>query len=121
MVHFSTGSCFLEGEDTLGITPVTDLSSNMFGKVLYPPIASAQLDVINGFKIRQPLQKRILDGLNKLMTSNKPQYWMTIYLCTFVLLHNCSVLTADRYRHARKHGEKVSEHSYPCRKSHFSE
>ena len=113
MVSFSTGSCFLEGEDTLGISPVTDPNSNMFGKVLYPPIASAQLDVINALKIRQPLQKAILDGLNKLVLSNKPQYWMTIYLCIFVLLHNCSILTADRYRHARKHGMKVSVTPFP--------
>ncbi|KAF2189594.1 hypothetical protein K469DRAFT_562001 [Zopfia rhizophila CBS 207.26] len=105
-VHFSGGSAYLEGDDTLDIPLATDPSYNLCGKVPYPPIADTQLDLILFSKFYQPLQKLILDGLSKLVMSNKPQYWTTIYLVTFMLLHNCSVLTWDRYRHARKHGTK---------------
>jgi hypothetical protein len=107
MVRFSCGSCFLEGDDTLGIPAIPDPGQLLCGKVPYPPIANDQLCVLSSVKILMPLQKAILEGLDKLIQSNRPQYWTTVFLSVFMLLHNCSILTWDRYRHALKHGVKV--------------
>lgn len=107
MVFLSCGSCYLEGVDTLGISAIPDPGQLLYGKVPYPPIANDQLGVLCLVKILKPLQKAIIEGLEKLIQSNRPQYWTTIFLSVFMLLHNCSVLTWDRYRHALKHGAKV--------------
>jgi len=114
MVRFSCGSCFLEGDDTLGIPAISDQGQLLHGKVPYPPIANDQLCVLSSVKILAPLQKAITEALDKLIQSNRPQYWTTIFLSVFILLHNCSVLTWDRYRHALKHAVKVR--SFVCRR-----
>lgn len=106
MVFLSCGSCYLVG-DTLGISAIRDQGQLLYGKVPYPPIANDQLGVLCHVKILEPLQKVILEGLKQLIQSKQPQCWTTIFLSVFMLLHNCSVLTWDRYRHARKHGSKV--------------
>ena len=107
MVSLSCGSSYLEGIDTLGISAIPDPGQLLYRKVPYPPIANDQLGVLCLVKILKPLQNAILEGLEKLIQSNRPQCWTTIFLSVFMLLHNCSVLTWDRYRHARKHGSKV--------------
>jgi hypothetical protein len=112
MVRFSCGSCFLEGDDTLGILPIPDQGQLLYGKIPYPPIANDQLCVLSNVKILMPLQKAILEVLEKLIQSNRQQHWTTIFLSVFILLHNCSVLTWDRYRHALKHAVKVR--SFVC-------
>jgi hypothetical protein len=106
MVHLSYGQGWLDG-DTLDMSPIMDRSSDYYEKVPLPPVVTSQLDILWRVRILQQLQKNILDGLWHLMAANKPQSWMTIYLCVFILLHNCSILTLDRYRRARKHGKKI--------------
>jgi len=111
MVNLSCGSAWLEAEgekSVLDMKPSEDPSWLMKGKVPHPPIVSAQLAIIGTVRILRPLQKLILDELQKMILINKPQSWMTIYLCTFVLLHNCSVLSLERYNNARKHRLEVS-------------
>ena len=107
-IRHTTGSSWLVGEDTLGMSPeVKDHSYPLFGKVPIPPVLLSQFDIIITLNLLQPLRKVVLDHLQRIIAANKPRSWLTIYLCTFILLHNCAMVTADRYRHARKHGLKV--------------
>jgi hypothetical protein len=39
--------------------------------------------------------------------ANKPNNWFCIYLCIFILLHNCSLITKQDVSYAKKHGLKV--------------
>lgn len=84
-----------------------DRSYPLFGKVSIPRIIIAQIDMFNTLRILQPLRKFVLDHLQRLVLSNKPKSWFTIYLSIFILLHDCSIISADRYRHARDNSMKV--------------
>ena len=98
-------------KETLGMKPqFYEPKSINDGKILLPPVLSAQMEVIVTAMILQPAQKDILHRLRKLMEKNKRHYWFTIYLCIFILLHSCALLTAVDNNKARKQGldpEKV--------------
>jgi len=95
------------GQDTLGMDPVADdKSSPLLGKVPLPPVMIQQLDIILTEGMLRPLQKTILDDLQRLILSNNPKSWMTMYLITFMSLHSCSSLVAENYRNARRQGYK---------------
>jgi hypothetical protein len=97
------------GEDTLGLSPdLMDQSSPMHGKIPVTPVMGAQIDLILLHAIQLPLKGVILEKLQRLILANKPQHWFCIYLCIFILLHNCSLLTAHDEWYARKHGFQVS-------------
>jgi hypothetical protein len=81
----------------------------MHGKIPVPPVLSAQVSFIVVEKLQIPLRTRILDLLQKLTLAQKPSNWFCIYLCTFILLHNCSLLTDHDMGYARKHGLKVCD------------
>ena len=92
----------------------TDKSFPLFGKVPLPPVMIQQLDMILTLGFLQPLRKRHLEELQRIVLANKPKSWMTIYLKTFISLHSCATLTAENYQNARKHGLKVSfSYSFP--------
>jgi hypothetical protein len=107
-INLATGTSWVEGPDTKDLAAVDSSYPLVPGKVLASSLSMEQMDVLSRIKIMNPLRKKVLDDLQRLIHSNKPQYWITVYLCTFILLHTCSVVTADRYRHARKHGSSVS-------------
>jgi hypothetical protein len=67
----------------------------------------AQIDLIVISRILAPLRANILDGLQKMIMENKPRNWFCIYLCIFVLLHNCALMTQQDTAYAKKHGLKV--------------
>jgi len=92
-------------KDTLDMQPETvDKSYPFFGKVPLPPVMIQQLDMILTLGILQPLRKKVLEGLQKLILSNKPSSWLTVYLLTFISLHSCAVVSNENYKNARKHG-----------------
>jgi hypothetical protein len=45
--------------------------------------------------------------LDELVKRNKPQYWLTIYLTTFILLHSCSMITKRDWETARQYHLRV--------------
>lgn len=67
----------------------------------------AQIDSINAQQIIPPLRKKVLRTLESLIKSNKTQDWFTIYVAVFLLLHNVSVISADRRRHGKANGATV--------------
>lgn len=89
-----------------------DKSSGMQGKIPIPPVLGAQMQLIINHKLQAPLRSKILVRLQKLTLDQKPDNWFCIYLCTFILLHNCSLLTAHDIGYARKHGLKVCHQSH---------
>jgi hypothetical protein len=88
---------------------VEDRSYPLFGKVPLPPVMIAQLDIILTLQVLQPLRKKVLEDFQKIVLSNKPGSWMTVYLITFMSLHSCSKVSEENYRNARKHGFRVSQ------------
>lgn len=106
----TTGSAYICGEDTLGMKPETkDETYPLFGKVSMPRIIVAQFDSINHTKLLSKYGHRVLRSLESFIFRNQSTFWWTIYLCVFILLHEASWLSADRYRHARHNfGGRVS-------------
>jgi len=93
------------GEDTLDMEPETkDESYPLFGKIPLPPVMIQQLDMVLTLGILEPLRKQVLEDFQKLALATNPRNWMTIYLVTFLSLHDCAKITAENYQNARKHG-----------------
>ncbi|KAK5662535.1 hypothetical protein OQA88_8447 [Cercophora sp. LCS_1] len=93
------------GPDKLDMVPEKeDKSYPLLGEVPLPPVMIQQLDIILTVGILLPLQKRVLEDMQKLILSNNPRTWMTMYLITFMSLHSCASLTSENYRNARRQG-----------------
>jgi hypothetical protein len=107
-IRMTTRSVRITGTETLGMSSeLMDKSSGMHGKIPIPPVLGAQMQLILNHKLQAPLRSKILTRLQKLTLEQKPDNWFCIYLCTFILLHNCSLLTIHDIGYARKHGLKV--------------
>jgi len=97
------------GDETLGMTPeLKDKSYPLFGKIPLPPVLIHQLDMVLTLGILNPLQKIVFEDFQRVVQANKPRSWMTIYLITFIALHNCGILTTAARLNARRHGLRVS-------------
>lgn len=95
-------------EETLGMSPqMFDKASSNFGKIPVPPVMNVQLDLMMSSIVIHPLHQAILAQLQNLIHANKTSSWFTIYLCSFILLHSCSIFTAFENGYAKKHGAKV--------------
>ncbi|VUC23524.1 unnamed protein product [Clonostachys rosea] len=81
------------GEDTLGTQAVADPDSPYHGSVPGPPVLMAQLECIHYSKFLEPLSVKVVQDLKTLMGINGKEYWCTIYLTLFMLLHSCSMTT----------------------------
>ena len=102
-------SDFICSDETLGMTPQDwDPNCNNYGRVLVPPVISAQIQLVMTVKVMQPLKRSVLRMLQKIIEKNEPRSWFTIYLCIFILLHNCALLTSHENRRAQKAGLQVS-------------
>lgn len=101
-------SCRISGTETLGMpSNLIDRTSPMHGTIPTPPVLDVQTEIILTQKLQIPLRAKVLDLLQQLTLAQKPSNWFSIYLCTFVLLHNCSLLTAHDMQYAIKKGLKV--------------
>ncbi|KAL4911528.1 hypothetical protein BDW74DRAFT_143075 [Aspergillus multicolor] len=90
--------------DAVGGTPVDDPASPYHEKVPMPGIMIAQMECIMYTRVLRPLCGRVLTGLKDLITENKREHWLTIYLTLFVLLHSCAMLTRRDWETAREFG-----------------
>lgn len=80
---------------------VKDETYPLFGKVSVPRMILAQFDSINHTKLLSKYGHKVLRDLETFIFHNQSSFWWPIYLCVFILLHEASVISADRYRHAR--------------------
>ncbi|PMD45736.1 hypothetical protein L207DRAFT_419813 [Hyaloscypha variabilis F] len=93
------------GQEHLGMVPQTfDQAAKNYNQVLVPPVMSAQVELIMTAVVLQPLKKSVLTQLQELIKANRSQSWFTIYLCLFVLLHSCALLTSFENMQAKKYG-----------------
>jgi hypothetical protein len=96
------------GPEHLGMVPQTfDQAAKNYNQVLVPPVMSAQVELIMTAVVLQPLKKSVLTQLQELIKANRSQSWFTIYLCLFVLLHSCALLTSFENMQAKKYGLQV--------------
>ncbi|PMD13377.1 hypothetical protein NA56DRAFT_585720 [Hyaloscypha hepaticicola] len=92
-------------EENLGMVPQQfDPVAPNFNQVLVPPVMSAQIELIMTAMVLQPLKKAVLAQLQELIKANRSRSWFTIYLCLFVLLHSCALLTSFENMQAIKYG-----------------
>jgi len=73
----------------------------LFGKISLPRMILAQFDSINHTKLLSKYGRKVLQDLEGFVFRNQGRWWWAIYLCVFILLHEASFISADRYRHAR--------------------
>jgi hypothetical protein len=107
-IRITTRSIRICGEDTLGMPPdILDETSPLHGEIPVPPVLGTQIELILIQGIQIPLRKVVLDRLQKLIATNKPNTWFTMYLCIFILLHNCSMITKYDAGYAKKYIPEV--------------
>lgn len=73
----------------------------LYGRVDVPRMIVAQFDSIRHERIYKNIAPRVLKLYEKLITSSDMQNWFTIYLVTFLFLHQVSCISFDRYRRVR--------------------
>jgi hypothetical protein len=91
---------------------ILDSSSPLHGKIPIPPVMSAQIALILQ-AMQEKFRHEVLTSLQKLTHSKSRSAWFTIYICIFVLLHNCALITKHDASYAIKYGMKVSWPLYP--------
>ena len=96
------------GTETLGmVVQFYGRDSPNNGNILLPPVMNAQIEVIVTATILLPMKKEVLKGLQDMILANRPKSWFTVYLCMFILLHSCALLTDADNKKARKQGMQV--------------
>lgn len=101
-------SAYIVGTETLGMErkdygPGAPKSN----KILCPPVFSAQMEIIFVTQILEPTKKEILNKLKALVQENNRRSWLAIYLCIFLLLHSCALLTKKDHDRAGEQGVNV--------------
>ncbi|KAI1407687.1 hypothetical protein F5Y13DRAFT_174416 [Hypoxylon sp. FL1857] len=112
-IRNAIGSAFIVGEDKLGMMPEMDPECPYYGKICAPRMIPAQFDSLGYEKLLMPMRKLVLEGLWRMMASKNPRHFYTIYLAVFMLLHETSVISADRLRHARENQYKAHRYTLP--------
>lgn len=112
-MRFSTGSAFLDdsmGKDVLDMKAEKDEHAPSHGKISVPRMITAQIDSINAKYITKKLSKLVLAQLEAFYRGNNPGLWLTLFLSTFIFLHEVGHSTRDRWRHARQsnHAERYT-------------
>ncbi|KAI0879902.1 uncharacterized protein GGS22DRAFT_176501 [Annulohypoxylon maeteangense] len=95
------GSAILVGDDKLDMEPVNEEGCPYNGKVCIPRMIPAQFDSLGHQVVLTTLRKLVLDGLWKMMASKNPRDFFIIYITVFMLLHEVSITSRDRFRRAR--------------------
>lgn len=104
---YTVGSSYISSKDKLDMEPkLDDRSYPLWGRVSTPRMIVAQIDSINA-EIVAPLRRKVLKTLEGIIKANKTQHWFTIYIAVFLLLHNVSIISADRRRHGKANGATV--------------
>lgn len=73
--------------------------------VYVPRMICAQFNNMGYCTILRRVRKQLLEELWRMMASKSPQHFFTIYLAVFMMLHEISVTTRDRYRWAEENNQ----------------
>jgi hypothetical protein len=106
-------------KETLDMSPQNwDPESDNYNTYLVPPVLQAQIELLTTVAVLLPMKQAVLKGLQALMKANQTKSWFAVYLCLFILLHSCSLLTKAESMRAKRepqydHNEaRVSYHLY---------
>lgn len=99
---------YISGGDTLDIQPIPDREHANFDRIPVTPIMDYQLDQVVIRGILNPLRASLSEALQTLIHEHNPENWFTIFLCSFVLLHNYELATRHDYHTARLRGLSAS-------------
>ena len=89
--------------EVLGMEPQNwDLEGDNYGAYLIPPVLQAQIELLTTACVLLPMKREVLKGLQMLMKANQTKSWFTIYLCMFLLMHSCALLTQAENLRARR-------------------
>lgn len=100
-MRWTIGSAWLEGDEKLDMVPDTRPGYPYQGKVSVPRMVCQQFDALNYAYVLNPLRKKVLANLWKLIHGKDPKCFYTVYLVIFVLLHEASSMSKDAWIHAR--------------------
>ncbi|XMA17014.1 hypothetical protein WAI453_009805 [Rhynchosporium graminicola] len=107
-VRMSSTTEWIIGDEQLGMSPVTDLSSPYYNHTPIPPVMSAQGQIIAYSKILEPLKRSVVKQLASMSSATDTRKnWFTIYLTYFILLHSCGLVTRRDADYARQINAKT--------------
>ena len=113
-IRITTRPTRIRGEDTLGMpSDILDETSPLHGEIPIPPLMGVQIELLLMQSIQLPLRKMVLDTLQNLIQANKLNTWFTRYLCLFILLHNCAMITEHDASYAKKYTPEVRISHFP--------
>ncbi|KAH6626748.1 hypothetical protein B0J18DRAFT_364509 [Chaetomium sp. MPI-SDFR-AT-0129] len=104
-IRHGTGSAwYSRGEESLGLSSV--LPS---GKIPVSRMIVAQFDSIRHERVFKKIAPEVLRTIETFLTSSNKEAWFTVFLATFLLLHQVASTSKDRYRHAKQNsrGQKL--------------
>ncbi|ETS87577.1 hypothetical protein PFICI_01405 [Pestalotiopsis fici W106-1] len=108
-IRMTTKSTLIVGDERLGMDAnIMDDTSPIKGKIPLPPVMGAQIELILIGQLQTKWRREMLDQLQTMTQQNNHSTWLTIYLTTFILLHNVSLLCQHDHAYAVKHGMKDS-------------
>lgn len=88
-----------------------DHDADNFGDYLIPPVLQAQIELLTTACVLLPMKQEVLKGLQKLMKANLTRSWFTIYLCMFLLMHSCALLTRAESLRAKREPRNSELHT----------
>lgn len=84
-------------------------------RVSVPRMVVAQFDSIRCQRIYKKFFPEVLRSLDIFLSSCNREAWFTVFLATFLLLHQAADTSRDRYRHSKDNGEvNPRVRSLPC-------
>lgn len=75
------------------------------GRVSVPRMIVAQFDSIRYERIYKKLAPEVLRMLDGFFASRNREAWFTVFLATFLLLHQVACFSKDRYRYTRQNSD----------------
>ncbi len=75
------------------------------GRISVPRMVVAQFDSIRCERLYKKLVPEVLRGLDTFLTSGNKDAWFTVFLATFLLLHQAANTTRDRHRYIKQNCE----------------
>ncbi|KAL2175171.1 uncharacterized protein P884DRAFT_206842 [Thermothelomyces heterothallicus CBS 202.75] len=102
-IRHGTGSAWLDGDENLGLRPGFGPNNPHRGKILVSRMIVAQFDSIRHECIYKKLAPEVLRTFDTFLASSNKEAWFTVFLATFLLLHQVARTSQDRYRHAKQY------------------
>ncbi|KAK0636402.1 hypothetical protein B0T17DRAFT_482682 [Bombardia bombarda] len=99
-IRHGTGSSWICGSEKLGMDEVNSPNYPLSGRVSLPRMIIAQFDSIRHERVYKWLAPKVLKLYESFLTSNNMEAWFTVYLATFLLLHEVACTSQDRRRFA---------------------